>query len=98
MDAGRVLRGERNDTDYFRGRCREARAAANRRHDTLTNPLGALGRLEPLAAQVCAVQRTLTPAISHPVAVVFAGDHGVVDRRRLLRIHARSPSKWSRIS
>jgi nicotinate-nucleotide--dimethylbenzimidazole phosphoribosyltransferase len=56
------------------------RAAANRRLDTLTKPLGALGRLEPLAAQVCAVQRTLTPAISHPVAVVFAGDHGVADR------------------
>jgi nicotinate-nucleotide--dimethylbenzimidazole phosphoribosyltransferase len=56
------------------------RTAANRRLDTLTKPLGALGRLEPLAAQVCAVQRTLTPAISHPVAVVFAGDHGVADR------------------
>jgi nicotinate-nucleotide--dimethylbenzimidazole phosphoribosyltransferase len=56
------------------------RAAANRRLDTLTKPLGALGRLEPLAAQVCAVQRTLTPAISVPVAVVFAGDHGVADR------------------
>ena len=56
------------------------RAAANRRLDTLTKPLGALGRLEPLAAQICAVQRTLTPAISHPVAVVFAGDHGVADR------------------
>jgi nicotinate-nucleotide--dimethylbenzimidazole phosphoribosyltransferase len=56
------------------------RAAANRRLDTLTKPLGALGRLEPLAAQVCAVQRTLKPAISNPVAVVFAGDHGVADR------------------
>jgi nicotinate-nucleotide--dimethylbenzimidazole phosphoribosyltransferase len=56
------------------------RAAANRRLDTLTKPLGALGRLEPLAAQICAVQRTLTPAISLPVALVFAGDHGVADR------------------
>jgi nicotinate-nucleotide--dimethylbenzimidazole phosphoribosyltransferase len=55
-------------------------AAANRRLDTLTKPLGALGRLEPLAAQVCAVQSTLTPAILHPVAVVFAADHGVADR------------------
>jgi nicotinate-nucleotide--dimethylbenzimidazole phosphoribosyltransferase len=56
------------------------RAAANHRLDTLTKPLGALGRLEPLAAQVCAVQQTLKPVISHPVAVVFAGDHGVADR------------------
>ncbi len=63
------------------GRCgRAIRAAANRRLDTLTKPLGALGRLEPLAAQICAIQRTLTPAISHPVAVVFAADHGVADR------------------
>jgi nicotinate-nucleotide--dimethylbenzimidazole phosphoribosyltransferase len=56
------------------------RSAANRRLDSLTKPLGALGILEPLAAQVCAVQRTLEPAIVHPVAVVFAADHGVADR------------------
>lgn len=45
------------------------RAAANRRLDTLTKPLGALGRLEALAAQICAIQRTLSPTISRPVAV-----------------------------
>jgi nicotinate-nucleotide--dimethylbenzimidazole phosphoribosyltransferase len=56
------------------------RAAALRRLDSLTKPLGALGRLEPLAAQVCAIQRTLEPAITHPVAIVFAADHGVADR------------------
>src|SRR5580704_1404373 len=56
------------------------RCAALRRLDSLTKPLGALGSLEPLAAQACAVQRTLEPAIVHPVAVVFAADHGVADR------------------
>jgi len=56
------------------------RARAERRLDVLTKPLGALGRLEPLAAQVCAIQQTLEPAITHPVAVVFAADHGVADR------------------
>ncbi|MGO9513813.1 MAG: nicotinate-nucleotide--dimethylbenzimidazole phosphoribosyltransferase [Steroidobacteraceae bacterium] len=56
------------------------RTAAYRRLDSLTKPLGALGRLEPLAAQVCAVQRTLAPVIAHPVAIVFAADHGVADR------------------
>jgi nicotinate-nucleotide--dimethylbenzimidazole phosphoribosyltransferase len=55
-------------------------AAAYRRLDTLTKPLGALGRLEPLAAQICAAQKTLTPSIARPVAVVFAADHGVADR------------------
>ena len=57
-----------------------SRAAANHRLDILTKPQGALGRLEPLAAQVCAVFRTLHPAIKQPVALVFAGDHGVADR------------------
>jgi nicotinate-nucleotide--dimethylbenzimidazole phosphoribosyltransferase len=56
------------------------RARAKRRLDVLTKPLGALGRLEPLAAQVCAIQGTLEPAVVRPVAVVFAGDHGVADR------------------
>jgi nicotinate-nucleotide--dimethylbenzimidazole phosphoribosyltransferase len=55
-------------------------AAATRKLDTLTKPLGALGRLEPLAARICAMQGTLAPEISHPVAVVFAADHGVADR------------------
>ncbi len=51
-----------------------------RRLDSLTKPLGALGRLEPLAAQACAAQRTLEPVIAHPVALVFAADHGIADR------------------
>jgi nicotinate-nucleotide--dimethylbenzimidazole phosphoribosyltransferase len=55
-------------------------AAAYRRIDTPTKPLGALGRLEALAAQICAAQRSLTPSVSRPVAVVFAADHGVADR------------------
>ena len=56
------------------------REAANRRLDVLTKPLGALGRLEPLAAQVCAIQGTLQPTIAHPIAIVFAADHGIADR------------------
>jgi NaMN:DMB phosphoribosyltransferase len=40
------------------------RAAAWRRLDSLTKPLGALGRLESLAAQVCAVLRTPEPAMT----------------------------------
>jgi nicotinate-nucleotide--dimethylbenzimidazole phosphoribosyltransferase len=56
------------------------REAAQRRLDSLTKPLGALGRLESLAAQICAVQRTLEPALLHPIAVVFAADHGAADR------------------
>jgi nicotinate-nucleotide--dimethylbenzimidazole phosphoribosyltransferase len=56
------------------------RAAALERLDSLTKPLGALGRLEALAAQVCAAQRSLQPGLAAPVAIVFAADHGVAER------------------
>jgi nicotinate-nucleotide--dimethylbenzimidazole phosphoribosyltransferase len=56
------------------------RLAAERRVDLLTKPLGALGRLETLAVQVCAMQGTLQPKIVDPVAIVFAADHGIADR------------------
>jgi nicotinate-nucleotide--dimethylbenzimidazole phosphoribosyltransferase len=56
------------------------RAAALRRLDILTKPLGALGELERLAAQVCAIQGTLNIGIVRPVGIVFAADHGIADR------------------
>jgi nicotinate-nucleotide--dimethylbenzimidazole phosphoribosyltransferase len=56
------------------------RAAALRRLDSLTKPLGSLGRLEALAAQLCAIQNTLQPRIEAPHVVVFAGDHGAAER------------------
>lgn len=56
------------------------RAQARHHVDVLTKPLGALGRLEPLAVDVCAMQGTLRPAIESPVAIVFAADHGIADR------------------
>jgi nicotinate-nucleotide--dimethylbenzimidazole phosphoribosyltransferase len=48
--------------------------------DSLTKPLGALGDLEALAARICAIQRTLTPEIRRPLALVFAADHGAARR------------------
>ena len=56
------------------------RAAAYRRLDILTKPRGALGQLEPLAAQVCAIQKTMDIRIVRPLGLVFAADHGVADR------------------
>ena len=47
--------------------------------DHLTKPPGSLGRLEALAAQLCAVQDTLEPKTRPRRLVVFAGDHGVVE-------------------
>ena len=55
------------------------RTAAYRRLDKLTKPRGALGRLEPLAAQICAIQGTLGIRVVEPAGIVFAADHGVAD-------------------
>ncbi len=42
-----------------------------------TKPLGSLGMLEKVAAQIASIQQTLTPSIQQPNLVVFAGDHGI---------------------
>ncbi|POP54075.1 nicotinate-nucleotide--dimethylbenzimidazole phosphoribosyltransferase [Zhongshania marina] len=55
----------------------EFRAAAQARQASLTKPLGALGRLEDVAIQLSAVQRTLEPHVDKALIAVFAGDHGV---------------------
>lgn len=43
----------------------------------LTMPAGALGRLLPLAQQLCAVQETLRPQADPAAVLVMAADHGV---------------------
>jgi nicotinate-nucleotide--dimethylbenzimidazole phosphoribosyltransferase len=54
------------------------RAQALRRLDTLTKPLGSLGRLEALAAQIAAI-RQVEPTLPLAKAVyIFAADHGIV--------------------
>ena len=53
---------------------RELRAALDRK----AKPLGSLGRLEDLAVWLGVVQGTLRPAVTNPVVLVFAGDHGAV--------------------
>jgi nicotinate-nucleotide--dimethylbenzimidazole phosphoribosyltransferase len=53
------------------------RERADARLDRLTKPPRSLGRLEDIAARLCAIQRSDTPRAEPRRIVVFAADHGV---------------------
>lgn len=45
--------------------------------DTKTKPLGALGAIESVGAQISRIQASLTPVMQHCTLLLFAADHGV---------------------
>ncbi|MGC8550338.1 MAG: nicotinate-nucleotide--dimethylbenzimidazole phosphoribosyltransferase [Acidobacteriaceae bacterium] len=53
------------------------RTRARTRLDTLTKPLGSLGRLEDLAAQLVAIRQVHLALPLNKAAYVFAADHGI---------------------
>ncbi|MDD5044547.1 MAG: nicotinate-nucleotide--dimethylbenzimidazole phosphoribosyltransferase [Candidatus Omnitrophica bacterium] len=52
---------------------------AQKKLDSLTKPLGSLGRLEELAKQVCGITAKSNPSLEHKVIFTLAADHGVTD-------------------
>ena len=54
-------------------------SAIQRAIDAKTKPLGALGVLEAIAAQVARIQNTLTPRLQRCRLTLFAGDHGIAE-------------------
>jgi nicotinate-nucleotide--dimethylbenzimidazole phosphoribosyltransferase len=57
---------------------KKAMAAARARQDTLTKPLGSLGRLEELSIKLAGIKGEPIPRINHKAIVTMAADHGVV--------------------
>ncbi|MEM9298274.1 MAG: nicotinate-nucleotide--dimethylbenzimidazole phosphoribosyltransferase [Bacteroidota bacterium] len=53
------------------------RVALQKKIDTKTKPLGALGKLEKLAFQIGMVQKSLTPELRSPKLFIFVADHGI---------------------
>ena len=55
------------------------RQRAHEHLDQLTKPIGSLGRLEEVAAQMVAIQQTMSPKVEAKSVYVFAADHGIVE-------------------
>ncbi|EXX90483.1 nicotinate-nucleotide--dimethylbenzimidazole phosphoribosyltransferase, partial [Paenibacillus darwinianus] len=54
-----------------------AMAQASARLDSLTKPLGSLGRLEEIAIRIAGIKGEALPTAGKKAVVVMAGDHGV---------------------
>ncbi len=57
----------------------QAKQQANERQLQLTKPPGSLGKLEELAIQFSAIQKTQQPKISNVQISIFAADHGIAN-------------------
>lgn len=54
-----------------------ARAAVSERAANILRPSGALARLDAVGVWIAGWQRTSTPSVRRPAAIIFAADHGV---------------------
>lgn len=58
---------------------KQAVLEAKSKLDSLTKPVGSLGRLEDLARQIAGITGTLSPDFTKKLIIVMAADHGVAD-------------------
>lgn len=63
----------------IRGIGGEQKRKAQEHLDSLTKPIGSLGRLEEVAAQYIAFREEAVPVVSRKAVYVFAADHGITD-------------------
>ena len=56
---------------------RSSESAAQERLDSLTKPLGSLGKLEELARRIAIIQGKVPPRLGRKLLFVFAADHGI---------------------
>jgi nicotinate-nucleotide--dimethylbenzimidazole phosphoribosyltransferase len=54
-------------------------SAAQQRLDSLTKPLGSLGKLEDIARRIAVIQGRVPPRPGRKVLFVFAADHGITE-------------------
>src|SRR5262249_27116740 len=81
---GRLARGgslgeTRLDGDTSAHRACDWTAIAKARLDSLTKPLGSLGRLEELASRMVRINQEERPTCTNKTVYVFAADHGVAE-------------------
>lgn len=65
--------------DKIRGLDEGARSAAQIRLDSLTKPLGSLGRLEDIVKQVAGITGNARPSVDRKSIIIMCADNGVVE-------------------